>query len=64
MRMLRAGCDREVFASDAIAMIHEAAAGAMRDLDRLAHAALRETARRKKKLVERDTVQRLLASVA
>ena len=41
-------------------MLHEAAIGAMRDLDRLATAALREAARRKKKLVERDTVARVL----
>jgi general secretion pathway protein A len=64
MRMARAGCDREVFSSDAITMIHEAAAGAMRETDRLAHAALRESARRKKKLVERESVQRLLAAAA
>jgi general secretion pathway protein A len=35
MRMARAGCTREVFASDAIVLLHEATAGAMRDLDRL-----------------------------
>ncbi len=34
--------------------------GAMRDLDRLAAAALRETARRKKKLVERDVMARVI----
>ena len=60
LRLGRAGCEREVFAEDAIAMLQEAASGAMRDLDRLATAALREAARRKKKLVERDTVARVL----
>jgi len=32
----------------------------MRDLDRLAAAALRETARRKRKIVERDTTARVI----
>jgi type II secretory pathway predicted ATPase ExeA len=60
MRLRRVGCDRELFASDATALLHEATAGAMRDLDRLAAAALRETARRKRKLVERDVVARVI----
>jgi general secretion pathway protein A len=60
LRMERAGCTREVFASDATVLLHEATVGAMRDLDRLAAAALRETARRKRKLVERDVVARVV----
>ncbi len=60
MRMTRVGVDREVFASGAIVLLHEATAGAMRDLDRLAGAALRETARKKRKLVERDVVGRVI----
>ena len=60
MRLERAGCTREVFASDAIVLLHEATLGAMRDLDRLATAALRETARKKRKLVERDVVTRVI----
>jgi hypothetical protein len=44
LRLRRAGCDRELFAHDATALLHEATAGAVRDLDRLAAAALRETA--------------------
>jgi general secretion pathway protein A len=55
-RLKRAGCEREVFTSDAVAMLHEASTGSVRDLDRLATAALRLAARRKKKLVERDIV--------
>ena len=43
-------------------MLHVAASGALRDLDRLATAALREAARKKKKLVERDTLARVLDS--
>ena len=60
MRLRRAGCDRELFATDAAALLHEATAGGMRDLDRLATAALRESARRKKRLVERDVLGRLI----
>jgi hypothetical protein len=56
----RAGCEREVFASDATALLHEATLGAMRDLDRLAAAALREAARKKRKLVERDVIARVV----
>lgn len=60
MRLRRAGCERELFASDAAALLHEATAGGMRDLDRLAAAALREAARKKRRLVERELVTRLL----
>jgi general secretion pathway protein A len=63
VRLARAGCDRELFASDALAMLHEAASGALRDVDRLGTAALREAARRKKKLVERDVLARVLDTV-
>ena len=28
------GCDRELFASDAVAMLHEATLGALRDFER------------------------------
>lgn len=64
MRLGRAGCDRELFATDAVAMIHEAAIGGMRDIDRLATAALREAARKKRKLVERDAVARIIDAQA
>jgi len=60
-RLELVGCEKEVFTSDAVAMLHEGADGAHRDLDRLATLALREAARRKKKLVERDVVSRITA---
>ena len=60
MRLERAGCTREVFASDATVLLHEATVGAMRDLDRLAAAALRESARKKRKLVECDVVTQVI----
>jgi len=59
MRFVRAGCDREVFASDALALLHEVAGASLREIDRLATAALREAARRKKKLVEREVMVRV-----
>jgi general secretion pathway protein A len=55
-RLARSGCERDLFTSDAVAMLHEAGFGSLRDLDRLATAALRTAARRKKKLVERDVI--------
>ena len=59
-RMKRAGCDRDVFTHDAVAMLHESAVGGMRDLDRLATGCLREAQRKKRKLVERDLLPRVL----
>jgi general secretion pathway protein A len=60
LRLEKAGCERELFASDAVAMLHEAASGALRDVGRLATAALREAARKKRKLVERDVVSQVI----
>lgn len=60
VRLARVGCTREIFASDALAMLHEATRGAMRDIDRIATAALRQAARRKRRLVERDVLARIL----
>jgi general secretion pathway protein A len=60
LRLLRAGADREVFTADAITMLHGAAGSSLREIDRMATAALREAARRKKKLVERDVMARVI----
>ncbi len=59
-RLMLAGCEREVFARDAVALLHEASLGAHRDLDRLGSLCLREATRRKRKLVERDLVRDVL----
>lgn len=56
MRLRAVGCDRAIFTSDGVALLHEAAAGSFRDIDRLATMALRSAAKRKRKLVERDDV--------
>ena len=63
MRVVRAGGSKDLFPSDAVALIHEAAGG-LRDVDRLATLALRLAARRKRKTVERDLVARILQNEA
>lgn len=60
LRLRRAGCDRELFATDALALLHEATLGAMREIDRLATCALREATRKKRRLVERDVMALVL----
>jgi general secretion pathway protein A len=60
-RLNQAGCTREIFTRDALQMMHESALGSLRDIDRLATASLRESARRKRKLVERDVVEHVAA---
>ena len=60
LRLQRAGCDRELITADALAALHSATGGALRDLDRLAAAALRESHKKKRRLVERDVIERLL----
>src|SRR4051812_39993062 len=62
LRLGKVGCDRDLFPSEATAMIHEAALGSLREIDRIATAALREATRRKRKLVERDAVARVVAA--
>lgn len=59
-RLARVGATKDIFAADALAILHEAAGSSLRDTDRLATAALRVAARRKKKLVERDVLTRIL----
>lgn len=59
-RILRVGGSKDLFSPDSISMLHEAAAGSLREIDRLATAALRASARRKRKIVERDVLARIL----
>lgn len=62
-RLAAAGTDRAIFPDDALSTLHELSQGALREIDRLATAALREAARRKKKLVDRDLVIRVAESL-
>jgi type II secretory pathway predicted ATPase ExeA len=59
-RLRKAGCEREVFNSDAIALIHEQSQGRLRDTDRLATDALKLAARRKLRVIDRELIARVL----
>jgi general secretion pathway protein A len=58
-RMKRAGCDREVFSSDAISLMHEASRGHLRDLDRIATDCLKLAQKKRVRIVDRDVVARV-----
>ena len=58
-RMRRAGAERDVFSSDAIALMHEASRGHLRDLDRIATACLKLAHKKKLRIVDRDVVVRV-----
>jgi len=60
-RLQLVGAEKTVFAADAISLMHEHATGALRDIDRIAHSAMRDAARRKRKTVDREAVERVLA---
>ena len=45
-RLALAGADKNVFAPDAIDLMHETTTGALRDIDRIAASAMRDAARR------------------
>lgn len=59
-RLRHAGCEREVFTSDAIALIHEESRGRLRDTDRVATEALKVAARRKLRTIDRELLVRVL----
>lgn len=63
-RLKNVGCQRDIFASDAISILHEATAGSLRDIDRIATTCLRAAARKNRKTVERDVVSRILKATA
>jgi type II secretory pathway predicted ATPase ExeA len=63
-RLAAAGTERALFPDDALGALHESSQGALREIDRLAIAALREAARRKKKLVEREIILRVAEPLA
>ncbi len=61
MRLEVVDCTRELFADDAVAVLHAAALGAHRNLDHLATHALRLAARKEKCLVDRALVRQVCA---
>ena len=60
LRLKQAGGSVEIVTADALARLHEATSGVLRDIDRIAGAALREAARKKRKAIERDAIDRAL----
>jgi len=59
-RLAWAGCQRAILSSDAIAMIHEASSGHLRDIDRIATDVLKRGAKRGLKVADRELVEGLL----
>lgn len=59
-RLRRAGADKMLLGSDALTLLHEATAGQLRDIDRIATNALRLAARRKLGAVDRELMERVL----
>jgi type II secretory pathway predicted ATPase ExeA len=52
-RLSLAGCDRDPFDGDALALLHEASGGRLRDIDRIATDCLKRAARKKLKRIDR-----------
>lgn len=62
-RMKSAGCDREVFSSDALSLLHEASRGHLRDIDRIATDCLKLAYKRRARIVDRDILVRVQKAV-
>ena len=61
-RLKSAGGKQSLLSSDALAMLHEATSGSLRDIDRIATEALKRAARRKLKTVDRQLIQEVARS--
>ena len=61
-RLLRVGCDKELFAPDAISLLHDSTQGALREIDRLATWALCCAAHKKRRLVDRELMAQAIDS--
>jgi general secretion pathway protein A len=58
-RMKSAGCEREVFSSDALSLLHEASRGHLRDIDRIATDCLKLAHKKRGRIVDRDILLRV-----
>jgi len=56
-RLQLANCTRDVFTSDAVALIHEVSCGRLRDIDRIATDALKRASRRKARKIDHQLVE-------
>jgi general secretion pathway protein A len=63
-RLETAGIHHELFSRESIVALHEVCEGSLREIDRLATAALRDAAKRKRKLVDADTITRVAESLS
>ena len=61
-RLRQVGADKMLLSSDALTILHEATAGQLRDIDRVATNALRQAARRKLTIVDRELIEHVLDS--
>jgi general secretion pathway protein A len=59
-RLRRAGASKLLLGADALTILHEATHGQLRDIDRIATAALRTAARRKMSVVDRELLELVL----
>ncbi len=57
-RLGAAGAAHTLFPDDAVAELHACSQGSLREIDRIATMSLRDAARRKKKLVDKELVVR------
>ena len=60
LRLKQSGADAALFPIEALARLHESTGGVLREIDRIASAALREAAKKKRRTVERDLIDRAL----
>jgi general secretion pathway protein A len=61
-RLRRVGCDKDLFAPEAVALLHETTQGALREIDRLATWALCCATRKKRRLVDRELMSQAIDS--
>jgi general secretion pathway protein A len=61
-RLHRVGCDKDLFAPDAVTLLHETTQGTLREIDRLATWALCCATRKKRRLVDRELMAQAIDS--
>jgi len=61
-RLRRVGCDKELFAPEAVTLLHETTQGTLREIDRLATWALCCATRKKRRIVDRELMAQAIDS--
>jgi len=62
LRLKQAGGTLDLVAPEALARLHESTSGVLREIDRIAGAALRDAARKKRRAIDCDAIDRALQS--